>query len=98
MTIIPCSSSWLITRGWAHPLGTAPPDCAAYEPRSELQHALADASAEDDRALAIEFEVAVSTVSRWRSGTARPHPLLAGKIVTVLRERIAARAAARRGR
>ena len=36
------------------------------------------------RELAREFEVAVSTVSRWAKGSARPHPLLQKQIVKSL--------------
>jgi len=36
------------------------------------------------RELASEFEVAVSTISRWSKGTARPHPLLQKQIVRSL--------------
>jgi ribosome-binding protein aMBF1 (putative translation factor) len=39
------------------------------------------------RELAHEFEVAVSTVSRWAKGTARPHPLLQKQIVRSLHRR-----------
>jgi hypothetical protein len=39
------------------------------------------------RELASEFEVAVSTVSRWSKGTARPHPLLQKQIVRSLARR-----------
>lgn len=39
------------------------------------------------RELAQEFEVAVSTVSRWAKGTARPHPLLQKQIVRSLLRR-----------
>ncbi len=77
MTIIPCSSSWLITRGWAHPLGTAPPDCAAYDPG--LPHVKARAVQFADRPL-------------------QHRPQRESDCHGVLRERIAARAAARRGK
>ena len=40
------------------------------------------------RELAHEFEVAVSTVSRWAKGTARPHPLLQRQIVRSLLRRV----------
>lgn len=40
------------------------------------------------RELAHEFEVAVSTVSRWAKGTARPHPLLQKQIVRSLHRRV----------
>ncbi len=40
------------------------------------------------RELAHEFEVAVSTVSRWAKGTARPHPLLQKQIVKSLLRRV----------
>ena len=46
----------------------------------------------DVRTLAEEFEVAVSTVGRWRRGTASPHPLVAAQIIRracELRERLA---------
>jgi transcriptional regulator with XRE-family HTH domain len=39
------------------------------------------------RDLAAEFEVAVSTVSRWASGTARPHPRFQKLIVTAIWKR-----------
>ena len=41
----------------------------------------------DDRKLADEFEVAVSTVKRWRIGTARPHPKLTQLIVDYLKSK-----------
>lgn len=34
-----------------------------------------------ERDLATEFQVAVSTVKRWQSGTARPHPRYAQMII-----------------
>lgn len=40
------------------------------------------------RELAHEFEVAVSTVSRWAKGTARPHPLMQKQIVRSLFRRV----------
>jgi len=40
------------------------------------------------RELAHEFEVAVSTVSRWAKGTARPHPLMQKQIVRALLRRV----------
>jgi ribosome-binding protein aMBF1 (putative translation factor) len=39
------------------------------------------------RDLSTEFEVAISTVSRWAKGTARPHPLLQKQIVRSLHRR-----------
>jgi hypothetical protein len=41
------------------------------------------------RELAEEFEVAISTVSRWASGLARPHPRLQKQIVQALARRAA---------
>ncbi len=40
------------------------------------------------RELAAEFQVAESTVSRWSSGTARPHPRFQEMIVTAIRRRV----------
>ena len=39
------------------------------------------------RDLATEYEVAISTISRWAKGTARPHPLLQKQIVKSLAQR-----------
>ena len=36
------------------------------------------------RELADRFEVAISTVSRWRDGTARPHLRITQQIITYL--------------
>ncbi len=41
------------------------------------------------RDLASEFEVAESTVSRWATGVARPHPRLQRLIVAFLSRRVA---------
>lgn len=40
------------------------------------------------RDLAREFEVAISTVSRWAKGTARPYPLIQKQIVQALQRRV----------
>lgn len=40
------------------------------------------------RDLAVEFEVAESTVSRWAKGTARPHPRIQKQIVRSLQRRV----------
>lgn len=37
--------------------------------------------------LATEFQVATSTVKRWASGTARPHPRLAQMIIAYVKSR-----------
>lgn len=52
-------------------------DCGA----KNLRDALVGLHPADCRTLAAEFEVAESTVGRWRRGTACPHPLLAGRII-----------------
>jgi len=41
------------------------------------------------RELAAEFQVAESTVSRWASGVARPHPRLQGLVVAAIGKRAA---------
>lgn len=41
------------------------------------------------RELAAEFQVAESTVSRWASGAARPHPRLQALIVAAIGKRVA---------
>ena len=46
-----------------------------------LRDALTGLHPDDVAALAGEFEVARSTVDRWRRGTACPHQLVAGKII-----------------
>jgi hypothetical protein len=40
------------------------------------------------RALAKEFQVADSTVDRWRNGTARPHPGIKRLVVGYLRQKL----------
>ncbi len=40
------------------------------------------------RVLAREFQVATTTVDRWQSGTARPHPRLKRMIVGYLRQKL----------
>jgi hypothetical protein len=37
------------------------------------------------KALAREFEVALSTVSRWARGTANPHPRIRGQIAKFIK-------------
>lgn len=39
------------------------------------------------RDLAVEFEVAESTVSRWAKGTARPHPRIQKQVIRSLQRR-----------
>lgn len=46
-----------------------------------LRDALTGLHADDAAALAAEFEVASSTVKRWKLGVASPHPLLARQII-----------------
>jgi len=43
------------------------------------------------RDLAVEFEVAESTVSRWAKGTARPHPRIQKQVIRSLQRRAAKR-------
>jgi len=43
------------------------------------------------RELATEFEVAVSTVSRWASGIAKPHPRMQKLIISALEKRARSR-------
>lgn len=43
------------------------------------------------RDLAVEFEVAESTVSRWAKGTARPHPRIQKQVIRSLQRRVAKR-------
>lgn len=48
-----------------------------------MRIALAELTPEQDRRLAAHFEVAVSTVNRWRIGVSRPHPLVVKRIIRV---------------
>jgi hypothetical protein len=65
---------------------------SANEPSTETFAKLVEASfhvfGTFQRELAHEFEVAVSTVSRWAKGTARPHPLMQKQIVRSLHRRV----------
>jgi transcriptional regulator with XRE-family HTH domain len=45
-------------------------------------------SGKSRRALADEFEVAESTVSRWANGVARPHPRFCKLVVTWIQKRL----------
>ncbi|HWO18429.1 MAG TPA: hypothetical protein VNO30_06620 [Kofleriaceae bacterium] len=49
---------------------------ASFEVLGTLQHDLA-----------VEFEVAESTVSRWAKGTARPHPRIQKQVIRSLQRR-----------
>lgn len=40
------------------------------------------------RAIAAEFEVATSTVLRWATGTARPHPLIQAQVARWIEDRL----------
>jgi DNA-binding transcriptional regulator YiaG len=51
-----------------------------------LQKALAETTW-TDREIADEFEVAVSTVRRWKSGVARPMPSLVKLIIKTLKNK-----------
>ncbi len=44
-------------------------------------------NSEGVRELADKFEVAISTVHRWASGTARPHPHIMQQIIDYLQSR-----------
>lgn len=50
------------------------------ETRQRMMRALQTLGDFADRQLAKEFEVAVSTVGRWRRGTAKPHVRVANLI------------------
>src|SRR4051812_31149438 len=70
--------------------------CESFEQRPSTEHfarivAGADVLSRTQRELAIHFEVAESTVSRWGKGIAKPHPRVQRYVVSELRK-MAARA------
>ena len=54
---------------------------------AEIVAAYLDLSGVPQRTIADEFEAAISTVSRWASGTARPHPKMQKLIVSWIGKR-----------
>lgn len=55
---------------------------------TELGDALDQLDPTQTALVALQFEVAISTVRKWREMTARPHPLLAHQILDYVRELI----------